>query len=69
MQWHDDAIINHNIRFAIQETFAKKHLCGQPTSVASERIFSTAGDTVTASRSRLLADEVDKLIFVKKKCV
>ena len=43
---------------------AKKHLCGQPTSVASERIFSTAGDTATASRSRLLADEVDKLIFL-----
>jgi hypothetical protein len=45
---------------------ARKYLCGQATSVASERVFSTAGDTVKACRSRLLPDEVNKLIFLKK---
>nr|XP_055030011.1 zinc finger BED domain-containing protein 4-like [Misgurnus anguillicaudatus] len=34
--------------------------------VPSERVFSTAGDIVTASRSRLLTENVDKLIFLQK---
>ncbi len=38
----------------------------QGTSVPSERVFSMAGDIVTASRSRLLAENVDKLIFLQK---
>ena len=33
----------------------------------SERVFSTAGDIVTAQRSALNAENVDKLIFLKKK--
>lgn len=36
------------------------------TCVPSERVFSTAGDIVTASRSRLLAENVEKLIFLRK---
>ena len=38
----------------------------QATSVASERIFSIAGDIVRAERSRLEPEQVDALIFLKK---
>lgn len=36
------------------------------TSVASEGVFSTAGDPVTARRSCLTCEQVDKLILKKK---
>ncbi|XP_076879095.1 E3 SUMO-protein ligase ZBED1-like [Brachyhypopomus gauderio] len=45
---------------------AKRYLAIPATSVPSERVFSTAGDIVTASRSALTADNVDKLIFLAK---
>jgi len=45
---------------------AKQYLAVPATSVPSERVFSTAGDIVTASRSSLSADNVDKLIFFTK---
>lgn len=45
---------------------AQQHLCVPGTSVASERIFSTAGDIVSAKRSRLAAENVDRLIFLQK---
>lgn len=48
------------------QRLAKIYLCVQATSVASERIFSTAGDIVTATRSCLDSDHVDQLIFLKK---
>ena len=46
--------------------YAKKCLCIPATSVPSERVFSTAGDIVTAQRSQLKSDNVDMLIFLKK---
>ena len=45
---------------------AVKYLVVQATSVPSERVFSTAGDIVTAQRSCLHKDAVDALIFLKK---
>ena len=45
---------------------AKFMLSVPATSVASERVFSTAGDVVTATRSALSPDLVDQLIFLKK---
>ena len=45
---------------------AKFYLAVPATSVASERVFSTAGDIVTASRSALSPDNVDMLIFLSK---
>lgn len=45
---------------------AKRYLCVQATSVASERLFSTAGNIVTDRRNSLKPDMVNKLIFLSK---
>lgn len=45
---------------------AQRILCIPGTSVAAERVFSTAGDVVTAQRSCLLSEHVDQLIFLQK---
>lgn len=45
---------------------AQRYLPVQDTSVPSERVFSTVGNIVTASRSRLAAENVDQLIFLQK---
>ncbi len=45
---------------------AKSYLGIPATSVPSERVFSTAGDIVTAQRASLLPDNVDMMVFLKK---
>ena len=45
---------------------AKRYLCVPGTSVPSERVFSTAGDIVTAKRSCLTSQHVDQLLFLHK---
>jgi hypothetical protein len=52
--------------FPILARLAKKFLSIPSTSVPSERVFSTAGDIVTAQRSALKSVHVDRLIFLKK---
>ncbi|KAF7229992.1 zinc finger BED domain-containing protein 1-like [Nothobranchius furzeri] len=47
-------------------SLAKRYLCIPATSVASERVFSTAGDIVSTKRSLLKHEHVDQLIFLKK---
>jgi len=37
-----------------------------PTSVPSERVFSTAGDILTDKRSRLSPDNAEKLLIMKE---
>lgn len=55
---------NHS-QFKLLSVLAQKCLAPPPTSVASERLFSTAGDICTDSRSRLLPDKAEQLIFLK----
>ncbi|XP_056414792.1 E3 SUMO-protein ligase ZBED1-like isoform X2 [Hyla sarda] len=45
---------------------AKCFLCIPGTSVSAERVFSTAGDIVSAQRSVLKAGHVDQLVFLNK---
>ncbi|XP_078695029.1 E3 SUMO-protein ligase ZBED1-like [Branchiostoma floridae x Branchiostoma belcheri] len=45
---------------------AREYLTIQATSVASERIFSTAGDVVSAERACLDPENVNMAIFLKK---
>ncbi|KAK0137905.1 Zinc finger BED domain-containing protein 1 [Merluccius polli] len=45
---------------------AQKYLCAQASSTPSERVFSTAGDTISAERSRILPEKADMLIFLHK---
>lgn len=47
-------------------TVARQYLCIPGTSVSAERVFSTAGDIVTAQRSVLKAGHVDQLVFLHK---
>lgn len=53
------------LKYPILSKLAKGYLCVPATSVASERVFSSAGDLVSAQRS-CLGGHVDKLIFLKK---
>lgn len=47
---------------------AFSYLCVQASSTPSERVFSTAGDTICAERSRILPEKADMLIFLNKNC-
>lgn len=53
-------------QYPLLSQLAKAYLSIPATPVPSERVFSTAGDIVTAQRSQLLPENVDMLIFLKK---
>ena len=53
-------------RFPLLGRLAQMYLTVPTTSVSSERVFSTAGDIVTAQRANLKPKQVDQLIFLKK---
>lgn len=61
MWWKD----NQN-QFPHLAKLAKMYLGIPATSVPSERVFSTAGDIVTAQRASLSPDNVDMMVFLKK---
>lgn len=56
----------HQTAFPLLAGLAKRYLCIPGTSVAAERVFSTAGDIVTAQRSSLTPAQVDQLLFLQK---
>lgn len=53
-------------QYPLLSPVAKAFLSIPATSVPSERVFSTAGDIVSAQRSQLLPENVDVLVFLKK---
>ena len=53
-------------RFPSVAILAKKYLAVPGTSASSERVFSTAGLTITKNRSNLHPDTVDAIIFLNK---
>lgn len=52
-------------RLPLLASVARRFLAAPPSSVASERMFSTAGDVLTDSRCRLLPERAEHLIFLK----
>ena len=53
-------------RFPLLSQLALRYLCTQASSVASERVFSTAGDTLSNERSKMSHDKVNMAIFLTK---
>uniref|UniRef100_A0A1A8HG22 HAT C-terminal dimerisation domain-containing protein n=1 Tax=Nothobranchius korthausae TaxID=1143690 RepID=A0A1A8HG22_9TELE len=49
----------HEVTFPLLARLSKRYLCIPGTSVSAERVFSTAGDVVTAKRSTLKPQHVD----------
>ncbi|XP_073450123.1 E3 SUMO-protein ligase ZBED1-like [Aquarana catesbeiana] len=56
----------HEVIFPLLSQLSKQYLCIPGTSVSAERVFSTAGDVVTAKRSALKPEHVDQLVFLQK---
>ena len=54
----------HTSQFPALEPAARKLLSTPPTSVASEQLFSAAGQIYADRRSNLLGANVDKLLFL-----
>ena len=59
----------HEKSYPTVAKLAKKYLAVPATEVASERIFSTAGNTVTKKRASLDPDTVDQIVFLNKNTV
>lgn len=56
----------HHCEYPLLAKLTKRYLCIPGTSVPSERVFSTAGDIITAQRSCLTSEHVDQLLFLQK---
>jgi hAT family C-terminal dimerisation region len=58
--------LNREEKFPILSILAKKYLSVYACSTASERLFSDAGNLITAKRTRMSTDLFKKLIFLKR---
>ena len=56
---------SHQHEFPLLACVARRVLCVPGTSVPSERVFSTAGDVISAQRANLSPENADMLIFLK----
>jgi len=54
----------HNSQYRSLEPAAKKYLSAPPTSVASEQLFSSAGQLYADRRNSLNGDNAKKLLFL-----
>ena len=52
-------------RFPLLSKIARQYICAPPTTVASERLFSGAGDVYDDKRNRLAPDNAEMLLFIK----
>jgi hypothetical protein len=55
----------NSIRFPLHSRLARKILAVPATSAPSERLFSSAGLTISSKRSRLTPDIADALLFTR----
>jgi len=66
--WADYVKQKHGLSKSPLAQLAAVYLAAPATSVASERVFSVAGDTSTAKRNRMSPDHLDKvdmLVFLR----
>ena len=57
---------NRHKYFVIFSQIVRKYFCIQATSCSAERTFSTGGSTVTAKRSKLDPENVNKLVYLRE---
>lgn len=55
---------SHELTYSCVTKLAKTYLAVPATSVPSERVFSKAGEIISAKRSALISENVEKLIFL-----
>ena len=58
--WNEKAV-----RFLHLARFARRFLCIPATSASSDRVFSTAGVTITKARASLTPENAENLIFLQ----